>query len=72
MDSALKIAYDSTPNPKTVIAVGACACSGGIFSNNYATTGGIDNIVPVNVYIPGCPPRPQALLYGILMAINKI
>jgi Ni,Fe-hydrogenase I small subunit len=72
MESALKIAYDSTPNPKIVIAVGACACSGGIFGNNYATTGGIDNIVPVNVYIPGCPPRPQSLLYGILMAINKI
>ena len=72
MEKALKIAYDSTPNPKIVIAVGACACSGGIFGNNYATTGGIDNIVPVNVYIPGCPPRPQALLYGILMAINKI
>jgi len=72
MERALKIAYDSTPNPKIVIAVGACACSGGIFGNNYATTGGIDNIVPVNVYIPGCPPRPQALLYGILMAINKI
>ncbi|MBI5859989.1 MAG: NADH-quinone oxidoreductase subunit NuoB [Nitrosarchaeum sp.] len=72
MERALKIAYDSTPNPKLVIAVGACACSGGIFGSNYATTGGIDNIVPVNVYIPGCPPRPQALLYGILMAINKI
>jgi len=72
MERALKIAYDSTPNPKIVIAVGACACSGGIFGDNYATTGGIDNIVPVNVYIPGCPPRPQALLYGILMAINKI
>ena len=72
MEIALKIAYDSTPNPKIVIAVGACACSGGIFGNNYATTGGIDNIVPVNIYIPGCPPRPQALLYGILMAINKI
>jgi len=57
---------------KLVIAVGACACSGGIFGNTYATTGGIDNIVPVNIYIPGCPPRPQALLYGILMAINKI
>ena len=72
MEQALKIAYNSTPNPKIVIAVGACACSGGIFGNNYATTGGIDSIVPVNIYIPGCPPRPQALIYGILMAINKI
>jgi len=72
MEKALKIAYDSTPNPKIVIAVGACACSGGIFGKNYATTGGIDSIVPVNIYIPGCPPRPQALIYGILMAVNKI
>jgi len=72
MERALKIAYDSTPNPKIVIAVGACACSGGIFGNNYATTGGIDSIVPVNVYIPGCPPRPQALIYGILLAISKL
>jgi len=72
MEKALKIAYDSTPEPKMVIAVGACACSGGIFGNNYATTGGIESIVPVNVFIPGCPPRPQALIYGIMMAINKL
>jgi len=72
MEKALKIAYDSTPEPKMVIAVGACACSGGIFGQNYATTGGIDGIVPVDVFIPGCPPRPQALIYGILLAINKI
>ena len=72
MEKALKIAYDSAPKPKLVIAVGACACSGGIFGQNYATTGGIDKIVPVDVFIPGCPPRPQALIYGIMMAINKI
>lgn len=72
MEKALKIAYESTPNPKIVIAVGACACSGGIFGNNYATTGGIDSIVPVDVYIPGCPPRPQALIYGLLLAVNRI
>lgn len=72
MEKALKIAYDSTPEPKMVIAVGACACSGGIFGKNYATTGGIDSIVPVDVFIPGCPPRPQALIYGIMMAINKL
>lgn len=71
MEIALKRTYDATPGPKLVVAVGACACSGGIFGNTYATTGGIDNIVPVDVYIPGCPPRPQALIYGILLAINK-
>ena len=71
MEIALKRTYDATPNPKLVVAVGACACSGGIFGDTYATTGGIDKIVPVDVYIPGCPPRPQALIYGILLAINK-
>lgn len=71
METALKKTYDSTPNPKLVVAVGACACSGGIFGDTYATTGGIDNIVPVDVYIPGCPPRPQALIYGLLLAIDK-
>ncbi|MFQ5496650.1 MAG: NADH-quinone oxidoreductase subunit NuoB [Nitrosopumilus sp.] len=72
MEKALKIAYDATPEPKMVIAVGACACSGGMFGKNYATTGGIDSIVPVDVFIPGCPPRPQALIYGIMMALDKI
>lgn len=72
MEKAVKIAYNSTPLPKIVIAVGACTCSGGIFGKNYATTGGVDSIVPVNVFIPGCPPRPEALLYGMLMSINKI
>lgn len=71
MEIALKRTYDATPNPKLVVAVGACACSGGIFGDTYATTGGIDKIVPVDVYIPGCPPRPQALIYGLLLAINK-
>lgn len=72
MINALKIAYEATPYPKIVIAVGVCAISGGIFAESYATTDGIDKIVPVDVYIPGCPPRPQALVYGLLLAINKI
>jgi Ni,Fe-hydrogenase III small subunit len=71
MEVALLQTYNATPGPKIVIAVGACACSGGIFGDTYATTGGIDKIVPVDVYIPGCPPRPQALLEGLLLAINK-
>jgi len=72
MEIALKRTYDATPTPKIVIAVGACACSGGIFRDTYATTGGIDKVIPVNVYIPGCPPRPQVLLYGIFLAIDKL
>lgn len=69
---ALEKTYQATPEPKIVIAVGACACSGGIFGNTYATTGGIDAILPVDVYIPGCPPRPEALIYGLLTAMSKI
>jgi Ni,Fe-hydrogenase III small subunit/ferredoxin len=72
MELALKRTYEATPDPKIVVAVGACGCSGGIFGDTYATTGGIDKVVPVDVYIPGCPPRPEALLYGLLMAVDRI
>lgn len=72
MEAALKRTYEATPDPKVVVAVGACGCSGGIFGDTYATTGGIDKIVPVDVYIPGCPPRPEALLYGLLLAVDRI
>ncbi len=72
MELALIKTYNATPDPKLVVAVGACACSGGIFKDSYATRNGIDCIVPVDVYIPGCPPRPQALIYGILKAIESI
>jgi len=72
MELALLKTYEATPSPKLVVAVGACACSGGIFKDSYATRNGIDSLVPVDVYIPGCPPRPQAILYGILKAIDQI
>lgn len=72
MEIALKRTYDATPDPKMVVAVGACACSGGIFGDTYATTGGIDNVVPVDIYIPGCPPRPEAILYGLLLAVDRL
>lgn len=72
MELALLKTYEAAPDPKLVVAVGACACSGGIFQDTYATRNGIGGVVPVDVYIPGCPPRPQALLYGILKAIDKI
>ena len=72
MEQALIKTYHATPDPKLVVAVGACACSGGIFQNSYAARNGIDGIIPVDVYVPGCPPRPQAILYGILKAIDRI
>jgi len=72
MEIALQRTYKATPEPKIVIAVGACACSGGIFGDTYATTGGIDKVVPVDVYVPGCPPRPQALLSGLMLAVDRL
>jgi len=72
MQLALAKTYNATPDPKLVVAVGACACSGGIFKDIYATSNGIDRIVPVDVYVPGCPPRPQAILYGILKALDRV
>lgn len=72
MELALLKTFEAAPDPKLVVAVGACACSGGIFQDSYATRNGIDRLVPVDIYIPGCPPRPQAIIYGILKAIDKI
>jgi Ni,Fe-hydrogenase III small subunit len=70
MAIALQRTYDATPDPKLVVAVGACACSGGIFGESYASLGKVSNVLPVNVEIPGCPPSPTALLEGILAAIT--
>lgn len=72
MELALRKTWDAAPDPRLVVAVGACGCSGGIFGKNYATCGAIDSVIPVDVYIPGCPPNPHALLHGILMAIDRL
>jgi Ni,Fe-hydrogenase III small subunit/ferredoxin len=72
MELALKKTYDAMPAPRLVVAVGACGCSGGIFGVNYATRGAVDAVIPVDVYIPGCPPNPHALLHGILLAIGRL
>ncbi len=72
MELALKKTYAATPDPKVVVAVGACGISGGIFGLNYATLGGVDTAIPVDVYVPGCPPRPEALLHGILLALGRL
>jgi NADH-quinone oxidoreductase subunit B len=67
----LRQIYDQMPDPKWVIAMGACASSGGMF-NNYAIVQGVDHIVPVDIYLPGCPPRPEMLLDSILKLHDKI
>ena len=72
MELALRKTYAATPDPKVVAAVGACGISTGIFGRNYAVAGAVDEVVPVDVYIPGCPPRPEALLYGILLAVDRL
>ena len=72
MELALKKTYDATPSPKLVVACGGCAIGGGIFRGSYAVVGGVDKVVPVDVYIPGCPPRPEAILHGIFLALDKI
>jgi len=70
MEIALRRTYDATPPPKLVVAVGDCGCNGGIFGESYASLGGVGKVIPVDVYIPGCPPTPVALLNGILRAIR--
>jgi NADH-quinone oxidoreductase subunit B len=72
MAPAVRMIYDQMPDPKWVIAMGACAISGGTFRESYSVVPGINRIVPVDVYIPGCPPRPEGLIYGINKIQQKI
>jgi len=68
----LKNIYEQMPHPKAVVAIGACACSGGIFKECYNTLGGADTVIPVDVYVPGCAPRPEAIMEGILKAAQML
>jgi len=70
MEVALLRTYDATPDPKIVVAIGDCGCTGGIFGESYASRGRVSNVIPVDVAVPGCPPSPRQILSGILTAIS--
>jgi Ni,Fe-hydrogenase III small subunit len=70
MATALRRTYDATPDPKLVVAVGDCGCSGGVFGESYASLGAVARVIPVDVVVPGCPPSPERLLQGILTAVS--
>lgn len=70
MEVALRRTYEATPDPKLVVAVGDCGCTGGIFGESYATRGRVANVIPVDVVVPGCPPTPTQIMQGILTAVS--
>jgi NADH-quinone oxidoreductase B subunit len=72
MRDALERTYHATPNPKWVVAVGDCAADGGCFADSYAVVGGVSEVIPVDLHIPGCPPSPTALLRGLLALLERV
>ncbi len=71
MEIALRRTYEATPDPKLVVALGDCGCTGGLFGESYASCGRVSNVIPVDVAIPGCPPSPTRILQGILAALSR-
>lgn len=69
---ALQMTYEAVPQPKLVMAVGACAASGRVFGDSYAIRGSVDTIIPVDIYVPGCPPRPQAMIHALMLALDRL
>jgi len=72
MQVALERTYEAVPEPKLVVAIGDCGCSGGIFGESYASCGKVANVIPVDVAVPGCPPRPLEILRGIVTAVHRM
>lgn len=70
--AALKRAYEAVPAPKLVFAIGSCACGGGIWHDTYNIIGPVEKVIPVNFYVPGCPPRPEAIIYGVALALGLV
>jgi Ni,Fe-hydrogenase III small subunit len=72
LERAALATYEAMPEPRLVVAVGACACGGGVLQGSYCTAGGVGHVLPVDVLIPGCPPRPLALIHGLLLALDRL
>jgi Ni,Fe-hydrogenase III small subunit len=72
LEAAVRRTWEAVPEPRVVIAVGACASSGGIVGRSYASAGGAAEVLPVDVLVPGCPPRPEAIIFGILLAVGRV
>ncbi len=72
MKSALIQTYSQIPNPKFVMVIGSCGATGGVFKGSYATMDGIDKVIPVDVYVPGCPPKPEAVILGVAKILEKL
>lgn len=72
LEEAALRTYEAMPEPRLVVAVGACAISGGVFAGSYAARDGVAGVLPVDVFVPGCPPRPEALIQGLLVAVGRM
>jgi Ni,Fe-hydrogenase III small subunit len=70
MEEALRRTYEATPDPKLVVAIGDCGCTGGVFGESYASCGRVSNVIPVDVAVPGCPPSPVQIIQGIVTAVS--
>jgi Ni,Fe-hydrogenase III small subunit len=72
LEAAAQRTYEAMPEPRLVVAVGACAISGGVFAGSYAGRDGVGDVLPVDVFVPGCPPRPEAIIHGLLVAVCRM